>query len=283
MTERSAPPHTLRRILVALDASPHSREALELSVTIAADVGAEVVGVFVEDATALRAARLPFVQEVRSYQRGPQTLSDHKVERQMRRQAEEAEDMLWRYADPFDVPHSFEVLRGAVTEELLAASARADLLALGKTSTDSSRRQLGSSAHAAVTQGSTPVLVVRRLLPMPRPVLTYYDGTRVADDALGLAVHLACRIPDVPLKVLLPSDDAADVDALRSRVRTLCASASALVDMRPLSPLERCRFGHAALKEDGGLVVLPAPMLEDQPRPVDRLLYDIDTPVLVVR
>ena len=267
---------------MALNASPQSREALEMAVQIAADFGAEVVGVFVEDTTTLRAAQLPFAQEVRSYQRGPQTLSSRQVERQMRHQADEAEEMLWQHADSLDVPHSFQVLRGSVVEELLAVSTEADLLALGRTSTASSRRRLGSSARAIVTQAATPVLVVRRLLPMPRPVLAFYDGTPAADAALERAIHLACRVPNVPLKVLLPPETAADLAALRSRVRTVCASTQSLVEMRPLSPLEASRLGPATLKEDGGLVVLPASLLDAQSMSVRQFLYEMDTPTLVV-
>jgi nucleotide-binding universal stress UspA family protein len=287
MTERSTSQRpsvrTIHRILVALDASPHSREALELAVNLAADLSAEVEGVFIEDATALRAAKLPFAQEVRSYQRGPQSLSDRRIERQMRRQAERAEDMLWRHAEHADVPYSFRVLRGKVAEELMAAAEASDLLALGKTSTASSRRRLGSSAQAIVTKASTPVLVVRRVLRMPLPVLIYYDGSETADAALQLAVRLARRVPNLPLKVLLPDDASTDTEALRERVRDLCADATSLVQIRALTPLEASRLAPTALKEDSGLVVLPAPVLDAQASPVEQFLYELDTPVLVVR
>ncbi len=286
MTERSTPRPSMRdirRILVALDASPHSREALELAVNIAADLSAEVEGVFIEDATALRAAKLPFVREVRSFQRGPRTLSDRRVERQMRRQAERAEDMLWRHADHADVPYSFHVLRGEVADELLTVAEEADLLALGKTSTTSSRRRLGSSAKKVVTRSSTPVLVVRRMFRMALPVLTYYDGSETADAALHLAVRLACRTPNLPLKVLLPDEASADTEALRERVRALCADASSLVQIRSLSPLEASRLGPTAIEEDGGLVVLPDTVLDAQRSPVEQFLYELDTPVIVVR
>lgn len=282
MTERSTT-RDLRRILVALDASPHSREALEMAIDIAADFSAEVVGVFIEDAATLRAAQLPFVQEVRSFQRGPQTLSDRRVERQMRRQAEYAEDMLWHHAEYADVPYSFRVLRGKVAEELLSAAEEADLVALGKTSTMSSRRRLGSSAQTVVTEASSPVLVVRRVLRRPRPVLTYYDGSETADAALQLAVRLACRMPNLPLKVLIPAHESTDVEALRHRVRELCTNASSLVQIRSLSPLEVSRLASTAHEEEGGLVVLPAPVLDEQTAPVDQFLYELDSPVLIVR
>ena len=46
----------IRRILVALDSSPHSMAALETAVELAANLGARIIGLFVEEANLLRAA-----------------------------------------------------------------------------------------------------------------------------------------------------------------------------------------------------------------------------------
>ncbi len=48
MNERELEP-TIRRILVALDASPHSQAALEAASDLADALKAELVGIFVED------------------------------------------------------------------------------------------------------------------------------------------------------------------------------------------------------------------------------------------
>jgi len=47
---------TIRRILVALDASRYSLAALEAAIELAAGLEAELQGIFVEDVSELRAA-----------------------------------------------------------------------------------------------------------------------------------------------------------------------------------------------------------------------------------
>jgi nucleotide-binding universal stress UspA family protein len=49
-------PTTIRRILVALDASPHSFAALEAAAHLAAHLEAELFGLYVEDENLLRGA-----------------------------------------------------------------------------------------------------------------------------------------------------------------------------------------------------------------------------------
>ena len=55
MNERELEP-TIRRILVALDASPHSQAALQAASELAAALKAELVGIFVEDVNLLHLA-----------------------------------------------------------------------------------------------------------------------------------------------------------------------------------------------------------------------------------
>ena len=64
MSERGP---SIRRILVALDASPSSLVALEEAAKLAAVWDAELAGVFVEDSELLRMAQLPFMQTVGSF------------------------------------------------------------------------------------------------------------------------------------------------------------------------------------------------------------------------
>ncbi|MGB7837261.1 MAG: universal stress protein, partial [Terrimicrobiaceae bacterium] len=54
----------IRRILVALDASAHSRAALEAACELALGLDAELSGLFVEDINLLRLAQLPFASEI---------------------------------------------------------------------------------------------------------------------------------------------------------------------------------------------------------------------------
>lgn len=279
MSEASSP---LQRILVALDASPHSQAALDAAVRLAMAFEAEVKGLFVEDETVLRTAQLPFAEEVRAYTTSPKELTDQRMQRQLRYQAEYAERTLQRAAERTEVAYTFEVVQGDVTRELLEATAEVDLLVLGKTSTASSRRQLGSTSRTALTDAPAPVLVLQEALPPQRPVLVYYDGCDAAQAALNVTAQLSRRSGPRPVTVLLPADDTAETDRLRDEVRSQYAPAKAPLSVHVLTPAESRRLSAFARRE-GGLVILPAGCAPLSHVPLRQFLYEIDRPVLVMR
>ncbi len=282
MSDDASPP-PVQRILVAADASPQSQAALAAAVQLAAAVEAEVEGLFVEDEQVLRAAGLPFTAEVRTHSQPPTPLSDRRMERQLRRQAERAEAALQRTAESLDVPHSFQVVTGAVTQELRAAAAEADLLALGKTSTDSSRHRLGSTARALLSECGASVLVLRSAAPLRQPVLTYFDGSAAGDRALALAARLARHNDAGRLRVLLPArtDDA--FARLRDAVRTRYGDTDTPVEVHALTPSETDQLAALAHHTSGGLVVLPHGCAPLSTVPPQRFLYELDRPLLLVR
>jgi nucleotide-binding universal stress UspA family protein len=278
----SAEESPLQRILVALDGSPHSRAALDAAVRLAATFEAEVQGLFVEDERLLRASRLPFATEVRSYTAPPKRLSDDRMQRQLRRQAGYADRTLRRVAEQADVSCDFRTAEGDVTRELRRAAAEVDLLVLGKTSTASSRRRLGSTSQALLADAPSPVLVLRKVVPPGQPLLLYYDGSAPAEAALRLAVQLVRRAETPSLDVLLPDHDAAGTDRLRDQVRAQYDDPDLPLHLHFLSRAE-CRRLSAFAREKGGLVVLPADAPPLGSTSAQQFLYEIDRPLLVVR
>lgn len=273
---------SLQRILVALDASPHSEAALNAAVRLALDFEAEVQGLFVEDETLLRAAQLPFAEEVRAFTASPRGLTDRRLQRQLRYQAEHAERALRHAAAQAEVEHTFEVVEGDVTGELMTAAAEVDLLVLGKTSTSSSRQQLGSTSRTLLTDAPTPVLVLREIVPPQRPVLVYYDGSDAARAALDVAVQLSRRSGPRPVTVLLPANDDAETDRLRDEVRSQHDPPEAPLSVHVLTPAESRRLSAFARRE-GGLVILPDDCAPLSHVPLRQFLYEIDRPVLMMR
>ena len=55
---------SIKRILVALDASAANRTALQTAALLASELQAELQALFVEDINLLRLAELPFAREV---------------------------------------------------------------------------------------------------------------------------------------------------------------------------------------------------------------------------
>lgn len=183
---------TIRRILVALDASTHSLAALEAAADLAANMQAELIGLYVEDENLLHLAGLPFSDEVRSSSANRQPMSSDKMERELRLQASQARHALETAATRVAVRWSFRTVRGQVTSSVLAAALEADLLALGRVSRPISRHsRLGSTARAASIKTEGSVLFMQHGGKLKYPVLVTFDGTSAAWQAMITAVKMA--------------------------------------------------------------------------------------------
>jgi nucleotide-binding universal stress UspA family protein len=202
------------------------------------------------------------------------------MRRRLRRQAEHAEHTLRRAAERAEVAYGFDTVEGDATRELLRAAAEVDLLVLGKTSTASSRRRLGSTSRAALAEAPSSVLVLREAVPAQQPLLTYYDGSDAAAATLHVAAELARRGASRPLTVLLPPHDEDDGPGLRNEVQA--AVPDLPLHVHSLSPAENNRLS-AFARRAGGLVVLPSGCPPLTNVPVQQFLYEIDRPLLVVR
>lgn len=272
-----------RRILVALDASPHSQAALDMAVRLALSFDATLEGLFIKDENLLRAARLPIAEEVRSHTLPPKRLNDRRVERQLRYQAERAEAVLKQAAERAEVEHTFRVVEGQVTRELLEAAQEADLLALGKTSTTSSRKRLGTTCETILSEAPGPVLVLRKAIQQGQPVLTYYDGSDTAAATLRVAAQLALHAGNSILKVMLPATDQEETFRLREEVHRQYADLVPQLQVRLLTETEMNRLAALTHQEGPCLFVLPADCTPFENTPHQRFLYEADCPLLVVR
>ena len=123
----------IRRIVVAIDASPQSLSALDTAAQIAAHLQIELAGLFVEDINVLKTAALPFTREVNRLSGDVHPVDQERIVRQLKSQARQAQVALEKVALQRQVKFSFRVVRGRVTQELEAATEEVDLVALGRT------------------------------------------------------------------------------------------------------------------------------------------------------
>jgi len=203
----------IRRILVALDASPHSREALEAAVELAVRYRAELLGLFVEDANLLRVAELPFTREVGLSSGMPRRLDALQLEQSLRAQVRLIEKLLRQSLRRGQIAGSLRVVRGQIVTELLVAARDADLVVLGRGG-NPRRRIIGSNLRRVLESTlETPLLVGRKVAP-GRPVLVLFDGGEPAFRALAAALQLARRERD-GLVVLIPKPGGAEAESLR--------------------------------------------------------------------
>jgi len=272
---------TIRRILVALDASRHSLAALEAAVDLAASLEAELQGLFVEDVNLLRVAGSPAAREVRYPFSGTARLNKARMERQLRAQAEQARQALKAASERRQIRWSFQVVRGEVAPEVLAAAMKADLLSLGKVGRPLIQRiRLGSTALAAALQGPCCVLLLQRDVGIGSPVVVTYDGSPTARKALMIATHLAQKNGGY-LAVLNLADTPEEEHQLQAETAAWLRGQRLLIRYRRLASPGVTALTQAVRAERGGALVLVETALS--PDALQALLDEVDCPVLLVR
>lgn len=215
MAEREA---AFRRIVVGLDASPASLDALAAAAAVAGRLRADLAGIFVEDEDLLRLAGLPFAGVVRVPSGVREGLDLAQAEAELRALAARAREALERAASAHRVACTFRVARGGVVGEVLAAAEAADLLVLGAGGhRRSGTAGAGETARAAAARARSSVLVLRRGGRLGEPIVAIDDGTPAA--ARAAAVARALSGEPGPTLVEAPSGDAGAVAGVLARLR----------------------------------------------------------------
>lgn len=212
------------RIVVALDASPNSAAALRAGAELASLLGVELEGLFVEDINLLHLCGLPYQQEVGSYTGSVRRLDDRALQRQLRALAETMRQAMAREARRRPVRWTFQVRRGPVVAELLAASQAASIMSLGRASRRH-RKKLGSTAQSVALQSARPILILGEDGELRSPLTVVYTGTETANRALRLAINLQYR-DQIGVYVLVWTDeDGEQIDELRNQVDAIVGQA----------------------------------------------------------
>jgi nucleotide-binding universal stress UspA family protein len=173
----------IRRIVVTLDSIESGRPVLDVAVRLAAVLGAELEGVFIEDINLIRLSELPFLREIRASSLVEEVISSQSMQRDLRALARQAERMFLRTTQAMGVGSSFRVWRGHTTVETLSSSFEADVLSLR-----------GRGAMAAYHAQS-----FFRTRPTAAPytvnsVNVLFNASPVADRALSAACQLAANL-----------------------------------------------------------------------------------------
>lgn len=259
---------TADRILVALDASPHSTAALRAAAYVAAAMQVALHGVFVEDDRLLRLCNAPFGHEVGLLTAKARPLDSSSVERKLRVMATELRSKLAHIAAEVQVQWTFQVRRGGVERELLNEAENALLLSLGRTNW-LARRGLGSTAQYLVRELHRPLLLLGQREDIHGPLTLVYNDSASAERALQLAVRLV-QHSHQPLTMLLVTEST-NSDAIQRRVATELQSLSTPVQVVLVDSTAHLQ---AAIQNAAETLILPIAHVD--------LLTEIEFPVLLV-
>ncbi|MCG8420999.1 MAG: universal stress protein [Proteobacteria bacterium] len=174
-----------RRILVALDASPASAAACTTAAEIAATIGAELIGVFVEDDLLLRSAELPLTQLVGSHSAEILPFSSRDITSQLKVQAERARRAIATIAGRANVAWSFRISRGGVSTVLKQAAVEVDLVSVGSTGWSRHREQpVGTTLASLFGDSRGHILVTRQSGQHTGPIAIVLDSTSPTDELI---------------------------------------------------------------------------------------------------
>jgi nucleotide-binding universal stress UspA family protein len=268
-------PQSVRRILVAIDASRESLAALKAAVRVAERLHAELAGVFVEDIDLVNLAALPFAREF-GVGRPARKLDSEAIEQDLRAQAAAARRALAEAAEAMRLPWSFRVARGRVEAELLAAALEADLIALGKAMRPLTRRaRLGSTARSLAAGAHSAVLIAAaEARGRAEQIMVTFDGSECADRAMEIAARLAQNDGgDLTVFIL------AGAEKSKRTVSDRLSGSGLNVTFREVIPEG---LGTALEQERGGFLVLGADCLPDEAG-LASLIEAAHCPVLLLR
>jgi len=272
--------YTIRRILVALDASRHSWAALDAAVNLAVILEAKIEGLFVEDDNLIRLASLPFACETRFPSFTSSRVDRSRMERALKAQAEQARQALSGACEEKHVHWSFQVRRGVVTQEVLAAAREADVIILGKTGRHLVREgRIGSTARAVTAQAPCCVLILQRDLAIASPVTVVYDGSPVAQRALRVASRLAQRTNNY-LSFIVVAETKKQEYQLQARTADWLRQQGLLIHYRRMEDRSAQALLQMIYKERSGLLVVSDTLFSQSALQV--VLDKITCPVLLV-
>ena len=273
---------SIRRILVALDASSHSLAAVEAAVELAARLEAELSGLFVEDVELLRLAECPGARELLYPSATEAPLSRATMESRLRAQSEQARKALGAAAERLRVRWTFRTVRGPVTPAILAAATEADLLAMGTVGWSFGPLiRMGSTATGVLTSGVPVLLISEERLPHDVRLVVYYDGSAAARRSVMAAEQLA-KPGTNGITVLLAAAKHERFSALRDEVTSLLKDKGIEVRYREVDPQDEMSLFHALKSEQPGSLVLGGRELLKKLRAMGPMQREIGMPLLLL-
>jgi len=256
------------RVLVALDESPRSAAALTAAASLAAELGAELAGLFVEDVDLQHLIGLPFAREFSLLSGAGRPLSQGEMERTWRREAEHMQRQLAETAGQLRLRWSFRVTRGRVSAEVSTQAQAFDLIVLGKR-TGISVMALTRTSRAGVYPqvGAGAVLVL-------------FEDRSTSSRSLETGATLARRNgAELVLLIHAGSEDA---------YRAACAEAHAALDVygasgrcARLGALDGASLVRAARREGAGCLVLAKQERLMTQAGFERVLDEIECPIVL--
>lgn len=248
-----------------MDGSAYGVAAMEAAVQLAAELRAELLGLFVEDADLLRLAGLSVAREVPLSGAAPRSMDPTAMERLLRAQADQMRQALADTAERVSVVWSFRVARGHVVRASLECAGGSDLVVLGKANP---APQAPPARFSSRTRAGCPLLLV-------------YDDSPSSRRALEAAIQ-AARSMECQILIAIETTEE-DAEELAQRARQQIASSGASASVHPVILRSAAQLVGEARRTKAKLVFLSrcSGLLDDAS--LEFLVNELDCPIALVQ
>lgn len=261
----STPPiPCVRRLMLALDAGQCAGADLTLAVELAALIGAELEGLFVEDSDLLSLAQLPFVREVGGRSGQDRPIVRESMESLLRRRVQRVVSELERAGKERNVAVSHRTARGKVVRQALAQCESRDAVLLHAYG---SNRPVPRRVAASTSTG---------------PVMVWYEDGPAAAAAFDIAVSLARQLRSDLLVGFSASRFVTESD-VRGQLASWVTLAPGRVGLRPIEGMDVDALISAARAARATQLVLAAGGRLATVEMLERMLSSLGSGVILVR
>lgn len=243
----------ITRILFALDAvEPDDPVAMAAVIRLAERMGAELVGLLVEDSNLQRLADLPFAREIVYSSATVRRIDPPSLRRALRVRREALRERFESSAARARIRHSFHTAACDLLSETLSLSPEADMLVLSA---------LGGAwgpaalARRLARQARCTVLLQHPEADLERPVVALFDESPSGRRVLTIAAQLARR-DGHNLVVLLPASDGDSIARMREKAREYVAHYGIEADYHQLDKDTAEALTQAVAAADGNVLVI---------------------------
>jgi nucleotide-binding universal stress UspA family protein len=271
----------LRRILVAIDTSGHSRAALEAAATLARITEAQIHGLFVQEEQWSHIGQLPSLSAINELTGHSQTLEEGNLKQQIDLLKQRLHRQLRTVSRQHQINHSWKTARGKVAEEILEAAKEADLITIGRRGRSVLRkRELGSTARAIIRKADKPVLILKKGLELGQTITIVYNASPESQKGLRLALSIAQK-NESKLWVLV-MDENNGAGQRDKAVEKMVEEASVPVNVTMFQKPNVGQFLNVVNYQQSGLLVIPKSQSFLQGDALEITVEHIQCPVLLI-
>jgi len=282
MSESESTKITFREILVAFDASHHSTAALESAVAIAKLMNARLRGIFVHEIQWEKISMLPEAAEINELTGDIESMNKEDFLKKAEALEKRVREYFASISNKNRLPFNWETKSGSVTENVLEAARKADLITIGSSGSSAiTQKTLGSTAVALINETEKPVLIMRKGLVLGNTVSVLFDGTEAGLKSVTTGLHFS-GFANTRCLIINASKYFHPDSMLTDKLTNIVNSTSVKTKLFEMKDFNTADLIYQLCRYRSGLIVLPKTEPFTSKRMLGRFLTSVQCPILLM-